>query len=163
MPTAHCGWAIDTSDAAKERTRRSPVAALHRSAVPASHRESSGEDYSRRLPIRHPRLLKRHRPRFPPSGLNPQHSATASSNVDFPQPFSPTKNVTRLRSWLVSSLQTTSNGRRYDLAYEGAGGTTRFVVEIDNVQWQATEDVPFAVTTGAMLPSTSSVPAPMIS
>lgn len=63
---------------------------------------------------------------------------------------------------LASSLQTTSNGRRYDLAYEGAGGTTRFVVEIDNVQWQATEDVPFAVTTGAMLPSTSSVPAPML-
>ena len=30
----------------------------------------------------------------PPSALNPQATATASSNVDFPEPFSPMKNVT---------------------------------------------------------------------
>jgi hypothetical protein len=35
--------------------------------------------------------------RLPPSGLNPQHSASASSSVDLPLPFSPTKNVTLLR------------------------------------------------------------------
>ena len=33
--------------------------------------------------------------RMPPSGLNPQHSAIAAGRVDFPLPFSPTKNVTR--------------------------------------------------------------------
>lgn len=30
----------------------------------------------------------------PPSALNPQATATASNRVDFPVPFSPTKNVT---------------------------------------------------------------------
>jgi hypothetical protein len=33
----------------------------------------------------------------PPSGLNPQHSAIASSSVDLPLPFSQTKKVTLFR------------------------------------------------------------------
>jgi hypothetical protein len=32
--------------------------------------------------------------REPPSALNPQATAMASNRVDFPEPFSPTKNVT---------------------------------------------------------------------
>ena len=32
--------------------------------------------------------------RLPPSGFSPYETAIASINVDFPVPFSPTKNVT---------------------------------------------------------------------
>ena len=32
--------------------------------------------------------------RLPPSGLRPDATATASSSVDLPEPFSPTRNVT---------------------------------------------------------------------
>lgn len=36
--------------------------------------------------------------REPPSGLKPQATAMASSSVDFPLPFSPTKKVTGQRN-----------------------------------------------------------------
>ena len=60
-------------------------------------------------------LVEKRKFRVPPSGLKPQHRANASSSVDFPEPFSPTRKVTgrsKVRVWPSISQRTGPRQRR---------------------------------------------------
>jgi len=52
-------------------------------------------------------VVSREKFRLPPSRLKPTCSAMASSRVDFPEPFSPTKKHTRLLTLISARFRTT--------------------------------------------------------